>query len=154
VDPRQQACIAVVGIVADALICTCSFGVALLSGLWLDHLNLSGSDYILHAFESYFKNGTYFLSLIIFLAGFTTIQAYFVVGMKSASYLSARWGRCVYMTLGIVSFWIFSFYDQARVLTVMRLASGLLVLINLTCLFRLRRQVTYDLDGIFTHKSI
>ncbi len=152
-DPRQQACVAVLGTITDAIICTCSFGVVLLSGFWKEGIGLSASDCVLKAFESYFKYGPYFLSLTIFLAGFTTIQAYFVVGLKSASFLSARWGKPVYFLVAAFNFWVFSYYEQTHILTLMRLASGLLILINLSCLFRLRKEVYYNLDGVFEKES-
>jgi AGCS family alanine or glycine:cation symporter len=148
-DPRRQACVAIIASLTDTVMCTCSFVVVLLSDLWQEGAALSASDCILKAFEAHFKWGPHFLSIIIFLAGLTTIQAYFVVGLKSASYLNPKWGKSVYFVVGILNLWTFSHCQQSHVLTLMRLASGLLILVNLICLFRLRNQVYYDLDGVF-----
>jgi AGCS family alanine or glycine:cation symporter len=148
-DPRRQACVTIMASLTDTLMCTCSFVVVLLSGLWQEGAALSSSDCILKAFETHFKWGPHFLSIIIFLAGLTTIQAYFVVGLKSASYLNSKWGKPIYFVVGILNLWIFSHCQQSHVLTLMRLASGLLIWVNLMCLFRLRNQVYYDLDGVF-----
>lgn len=148
-DPRKQACIAVLGTLMDAFVCSCTFVVVYLGGFWRDSNVLSASDCILKTFSHYFSLGPYFLSAVIFLAGFTTIQAYFVVGLKMATFLSQKWGKRAYFLLAAFNFSFFSYYDQSKVLTLMMLAAGFLISINISCILLLRKQIYFNLDGCF-----
>ena len=149
VDPRKQACIAIVGTLLDAFVCTCTFIVVYLCDFWHSPDITNATDCVIKTFAENFSFGPYFISFVIFLAGFTTIQAYFVVGLKMASYLSKRFGKKLYFLLAAFNFSFFSYCDQTNVLTIMMLSGGLLVLINITCMILLRKQIKFNLDNCF-----
>jgi len=77
----------------------------------------------------------------MFLTGYSTIIAYFAVGVKCAQYLSPLKGAKIYYLYAIVSLILFSFFSQRVPLLVMSLSGGALVLINLIGIFFLRDQI-------------
>lgn len=145
-NPNHQARVAILATLLNACICTLSILVVLLTGLWKDPTITRASDYIITAVGMYFPYSKVLMAIIIFLAGFKTVQAYLATGAKSARFLHPKWGYHVYIAYAIASLWFFAHFDQTRVLLIMSLSSGLLVLLNLSCILRLRRQICFKLD--------
>ena len=141
-DPSKQAKMAIFALFTDTVICTFSMLVVLLTGLWTKVMK--PSDYVATALAQYFPFIDVFMTVLFFLAGFTTIIAFFVVGMKSARFISKEWGEKVYMLYAIFAFIFFSFYDQTEVALIMTLSGGLLMLFNLWGIIKLRRDITFD----------
>lgn len=145
VNPQRQARLAIVSMLTDTLVCTMSILVVLISGLWHTDPGLMGSNYVAIALSEYIPYSKLVIGVVIFLAGFTTIQAYFAVGLKSAHFLSARWGRGLYYLLGIVAFYFFAHFDQSKALLIMSLSGGILIFINLLAIFRLRKEIQFEI---------
>ena len=126
------------------VVCTLSVLVVLATGFWK-----SGIDVSLMVQESlalHFPYMHYFMPFFLFLLGYTTILTYFVVGVKCAKFLSPKWGPPLYYCYAAVSLPLFAFTKANHAFTVMSLSGGLLLLINLYGMFRLRKEIVFGLD--------
>lgn len=138
-DPAQQASLSILGIFLDTTICTCVVLLLLLTGAWQQP---GGSSTLVQtALSSTFPYMHIFMPLLIFSFGYTTIMAYLIAGIKSARFLSAKYGSTVYWICSTMAFIGFSVWDSTRALVVMELAGGLLMIINCIALLRLRRSI-------------
>lgn len=138
-----QARLAIVASFTDAIICSMSMIVVYLTGLWTDPVGFKTSEYVAHALSRHIPHSQYFIAFVIFLAGFTTIVAYFAVGLKAAKFLSPRFGKGIYYAYAIFAFWFFAHFDQTKVYLIMSLSGGLLILINLSAIMKLRKNVCF-----------
>ena len=124
------------------MICTFTILIVLLSGVWVA-ADLEGSQLIQTALGSYFPYMEYFIPFFFIVTGYTTIIAYFVVGIKCARYLAPRWGKRIYIFYGTSSFVFFSFVPQYQALLVMSVSGAMLLMVNLLGIYRLRKEVVY-----------
>ncbi len=143
VHPERQARLAILGVFIDNMICTFTILVVLLSGVWTA-VDLEGSQLIQTALGTYFPYMEYFIPFFFVVTGYTTIIAYFVVGIKCARYLAPRWGKRVYVLYGVSSFVFFSFVPQYQALLVMSVSGAMLLMVNLLGIYRLRKEVVYS----------
>lgn len=143
VHPERQARLAIFALLSDSIICTMSMIVVLITGLWHKTPALLPSEYVASALSLHFPYMNYFMAVFFFLAGFTTIIAFFTVGMKCARFISAKWGEKAYLLYGIFAFSFFSFFDQSKVILIMSLSGGLLMLLNLAGIVRLRKHIEF-----------
>lgn len=142
-NPHYQARLAIVAALTDAFICTMTILIVYLTGLWLEPTAYKTSEYAARALGMHIPYADYFILIVIFLAGFTTIQAYFAVGLKAAKFLSPRFGKPIYYVYAVCAFWFFSHFDQTEVILVMTLSAGLLMLINITSIIKLRKDLSF-----------
>lgn len=140
---HYQARLAIVASLTDTLICTLSVIIVYLTGLWKVLSPYKLSEYASRALSMHIPYAEYLILVVIFLAGFTTIQAYFAVGLKSARFLSPRFGPLIYFAYAIFAFWFFAHFDQSNVLSIMGLSAGLLMLINIATILRLRKEINF-----------
>ena len=138
---ESQASLSILGIFIDNFICTLSILVVLMSSIWQMGTSIEGSKLIQLAFSKYFPYMNIFMPIFMFLTGYSTIIAYFAVGVKCAQYLSPQKGARAYYLYAIVSLILFSFFSQRVPLLVMSLSGGALVLINLIGIFFLRDRI-------------
>lgn len=138
-----QARLAIVASLTDTFICTLSIAIIYLTGLWTESTSYKLSEYAIRALSMHIPHAKYLILVIIFLAGFTTIQAYFAVGLKAAKFLSPRYGKFVYLLYAIFAFWFFAHYDQTKISSIMGLSAGLLILINISTMIRLRKEISF-----------
>lgn len=143
IHPERQARMAVFALLSDITICTMSMMVILITGLWYTSPTLLPSEYVATALSQYFPHMNYFTAIFFFLAGFTTIIAFFTVGMKCSRFLSKKWGEKIYCIYGIFAFCFFSFFDQTKVILIMTLSGGLLMLLNLAGIIKLRKDIEF-----------
>lgn len=141
--PEKQARLAIFSLLTDSTICSLSILVVLVTNLWHQTPPLLASEYVATALGLHFPYMAIFMAIFFFLAGFTTILAFFTVGMKCAKYLSEKWGEKIYLVYGVSSFIFFSFFDQSKVILVMSISGGLLMLINLIGIIRLRDEIEF-----------
>ncbi len=141
--PEKQARMAIYALFTDSLICTISVMVLLVTGLWKAQ-GFQPSEYVAQAFALYFPHIQYFMAVLFILAGFTTIIGYLVVGQKCATYLSPKFGRPLYLIYSLFAFIFFSFYDQEQVILIMSVSGGLLMIINLSGLLKLRKDISFS----------
>ena len=141
-DPTTQACLSIFGVATDALICTLSILVVLVTGVW-KLPNIQSCHAVAHAFSQFFPHVHIFMGILIFITGYTTVIAYLAVGEKAADWLFPKWGRSLYFFFAASLFLSFSFLDQSQAMTIMGIAGGLLVLTNLSGIWLLRKHIVF-----------
>jgi alanine or glycine:cation symporter, AGCS family len=141
VHPEKQASLAVLGVFIDNLICSLSILVVLISGVWTANPLPEASRLVQLALSQHFPSMHYFMPLFLFIVSYTTLIAYFCVGIKCARFLMPRHGEKIYFAYAAIAFVFFSFFNQTQALLVMSLAGAFLLTINLLGIFRLRDQI-------------
>jgi alanine or glycine:cation symporter, AGCS family len=141
--PERQSSLAILGVFIDNIICTISILIVLISGVWAVEPALMGSQLVQVGLSHYFPYMEYFIPLFFVVTGYTTIIAYFVVGIKCARYVAPRFGRPVYLAYAIVAFIFFSYVPQNQALLVMSVSGALLLITNLFGIFRLRNEIQF-----------
>lgn len=144
--PQVQASLAIMDVILDTfLICTTSVMLILVTDVWREPV---GAGLLVQtALEQYFPYMNLFMPLFIFLLGYSTINAYFVVGLKCADFVSPLHGRKVYFAYAALSLVFFSFIGINEAQTIMTISNGLLLVINCYGIFRLRKEISFDLDA-------
>ena len=141
--PEKQARLAIFALFSDTIICTMSLLVVLLTGIWQNPKGIEPSQFVSLALSEYFPFMEYFVPILLLLAGFTTIIAFFAVGLKSARFISPSRGKVLYYVYAVFAFIFFSFFDQTKVILIMSLSGGGLLLINLAGIFKLRHDIKF-----------
>lgn len=141
--PELQAKLAIFGQLTDTIICTCSILVVLITGVWSDPLVKEPSSYIIKALSMHFSYVDLFMTLLFFAAGYTTIIAYFAVGMKSAKYIHRRIGPRIYIAYAIIAFIATNYVNQYIPILIMSLSGGLLVMLNIAGIIKLRNDIKF-----------
>lgn len=143
--PEKQASLVIFEIFMDTfMICTTSVLLVLISGTW--HEPLEGTMLVQEALGRYFPYMHFFMPFFLFLVGYATINAYLCVGLKCAEFMLPKMGRRLYYAYAILVLIVFSFFDTLLAQSVMAIAGGLLLIINCCGIFRLRREISYNLD--------
>lgn len=143
-EPSKQASLAIFGIFLDTfVVCTCSVLLIIATGTWMS--STDGSMMVQDALSQYFPYMNIFMPVFLFVLGYTTILPYMVAGMKCARFISPKNGARFYTAYGICAFILFSFVDATYALTIMNLAGGLLMLVNLPAIIKLRHEIKFDL---------
>lgn len=144
--PQEQAALVIFDIFLDTfVICTTSVMLILVSGLWKEPMQTG--MLVQTVLGQYFPYMDFFMPLFLFLLGYSTINAYFCVGLKCAQFLSPTRGKAIYFVYAIGSLLVFSFVGTDQAQSVMTITNGLLLLMNCYGIFRLRNEVSYDLQG-------
>ena len=144
--PQEQASLVIFDIFLDTfMICTTSVMLILVTGVW--HESMGAGMMVQAALGQHFPYMHLFMPLFLFLLGYSTINAYFCVGLKCAEFLSPKRGRWVFYVYAIVALIIFSFAGVAQAQTTMTIVNGLLLLINCYGIFRLRNEISYELEA-------
>jgi AGCS family alanine or glycine:cation symporter len=141
-NPGLQARLAIISLFTDTFVCTISLLVILVTGVWSTS-GMIPSQMVPNALTNYVPNIQYVFGVLMFLAGFSTIVGYLVVGQKCASFIHKKYGRYVYLAYSVFAFIVFSFFDQTEVMLVMSVSGGLIIVLNLLSLFRLRNHITF-----------
>lgn len=141
--PQKQARLAILGVLIDNMISTLSIAVVLVSGVWMAEKPIPGSHLVQTALSGYFPYMHLFMPLCLMIVGFTTIIAFFCVGLKCARYLMPKAGVTVYVFYGAASLLLSSFVDQSQTLLIMSISGALLLIINLLAIFKLRHEISY-----------
>ncbi|MDR2464259.1 MAG: amino acid carrier protein [Holosporales bacterium] len=139
--PQQQARLGIFSLLTDAIVCTLSIFVVLITNVWT--IKVPPDQYIARALAMYFKNADLFMAVFIFLAGFTTIVAYLSVGIKSAFFLNGIRGKVLYLSYAIFAFVFFSFFDQEKALLVMSISAGMLIVFNIIGILKLLKFIKF-----------
>ncbi|MBM3194501.1 MAG: hypothetical protein FJZ60_01920, partial [Chlamydiae bacterium] len=126
--------------------CSLTCIVILLSGVWKMSPMVDPPLAVQAALSPYFPFVAKLLPIFFFIAGFTTIVAYFSVGVKTSQYLFPNKGRQIYLMYGLVAMPLFSFLGGSYALLLMSLSGAGLLVLNLTGIYRLRKQVLFVRD--------
>lgn len=142
-DKSNQASLAIVGIFFDTMIvCSAVILLVLVTNVWLDS-NLKGSLIVQAALSKYFPYMDLFMSIFIFMLGYSTIIAYMCAGIKSAQFLAPKRGKAVFLCFSSLAFILFSFFEASIALRIMYICGGLLMLINITGIMALKNYINF-----------
>jgi AGCS family alanine or glycine:cation symporter len=144
--PERQASLAIFDIFLDSfLVCTTSVLIVLLTGVWQEPIE--ASMLVQKGLAQHFPFMDFFMPLFLFLLGYSTVIAYFCTGLKCAEHLSPTWGRLVYYGYAVLSLFMFSFIETYQALIIMSITGGLLLVINLYGIYRLRHEISFDIPA-------
>ena len=141
----NQANLSIMSLLMDNMICTLTVMIILLTGTWQE-AGTSERMMLVAALAKYFEDVDSFLNLLICTAAFTTIMGYLAVGQKCAIFLSEKRGKAIYLSLACFTLLFFGLYDSEYAMCIMKLSSGLLVVINLFGLFKLRKHLVFSMS--------
>ena len=100
--PEKQASLVIFDIFVDTfMICTTSVFIVLVTDLW--HHPIDSSLLVQTALARYFPYMEWFMPFFLFLLGYSTINAYFCVGLKCAQYLSPKRGKIFYYMYAVIA---------------------------------------------------
>jgi len=141
----RQASLAIVGIFLDTfVVCTMSIILVLTTGHW--KADIDATMMVQEALGLTFPYMNFFMPFFLFLLGYTTILTYFVVGVKCAKFISPKWGPILYYIYACITLPLFAFVNPTQAFVVMSLSGALLLLLNVTGMLLLRKQVKFNLD--------
>ena len=106
---------------------------------------LDAGSLVQTALAQYFPYMHYFMPLFLFLLGYSTINAYFCVGLKCAQYLAPNFGKPAYYAYAVAALVLFSFVDTVQAQMMMSLAGALLLIINSYGIFYRRREISFEI---------
>jgi alanine or glycine:cation symporter, AGCS family len=140
--PEKQASLVVFDMFIDTfVVCTTTILIILLSGVWNEPME--AGMLVQTALGEYFPYMHVFMPLFLFLLGYSTINAYFVVGQNCAEYLSPNWGKKIFYVYAVVALVFFSFAETTQALAVMAITGCLLLIINCYGIFKLRKEINF-----------
>lgn len=140
--PEKQAALAIFDIFIDTfMVCTTSILIVLVTGVWQEQMD--ASLLIQTALGLHFPFMEIFMPTFLFLLGYTTITAYFCAGIKCAEFLAPRYGKMLYYFYAALALALFSYIDNYNALIVMSITGGLLLLFNLSGIYRLRNEISF-----------
>lgn len=148
-DPAKQAKFAILGVFVDNFICTCSILVVLLTGVWKAAVPMEGSLLVQSALSKYFPYMDLFMPFFFIVTGYSTVIAFFCVGIKCSRYLMPRIGVKLYVFYGVFNFILFSLLPQSYALVVMSIIGAMLLIINLLGIFKLRKEIAFTTTSNF-----
>jgi AGCS family alanine or glycine:cation symporter len=144
-NPKKQAQIAIYALFTDTFICTLTTLVILVTGGWYTLNGIEDSAIIptILSTNLHLPYTEYFMAVLLFFAGFTTIIAFYTVGLKSANFLSPKYGKYIYIIYSFFAFIYFANSSSAQASLIMGLTSGLLLIINVFGMLKLRNQIEF-----------
>jgi AGCS family alanine or glycine:cation symporter len=146
-DPYLQARTSIFSLFTNCMICTLTILLVLSTGQWsVPHKTTF--DCVVAALSGHLPHVQLLMAVFFFLAGWTTVLGYLAVGVKSAKSISSRKGQKFYLTYAVCAFVVFSFLDQSVALSIMTVSGGLLLLINLLGIFKLRQEILFSEEEI------
>lgn len=141
--PHKQARLSIYALFIDTFICTMTTITICITGAWHKFQHIDHEEVMSVVLGEYFIYSDIFLTIVLFFAGFTTIIAYFVAGVKSAEFIFPKYGKVIYLTYGILAFIICSNFTIEKVATIMGLSGVLLVLLNITAIMKMRNEIRF-----------
>lgn len=143
VNPKKQATLAIYALFTDTLICILTNTMIGVTGAWHSLNHLVPSDVVARLLSNYIPYSDLFMTLLLFFAGFTTIIAYLAAGTKCAQFINPKYGKTIYLMYAIFAFIFFCNFSQVNVMIIMGLLSGLLVLLNVCGILKLRKDIEF-----------
>lgn len=145
-EPEVQAGLAFLDVFFDTfIICTTSVMIILATGMW--NQNIETSILVQTVLGMYFPYMEYFMPFFLFLLGYTTINAYFCVGLNCADFINKKYGRKIYYFFSIILFVLFSFVSPYNAQVMMSFVNLALLLLNGYGMMALRKEISFDLEN-------
>ncbi len=145
-DPKKQAQLSIYALLTDTLICFMTTMVIAVTGAWYKLTDISQAQVMAEILKNYIPFSDVFMTVVLFFAGYTTITAFFAVGLKNAKFLSPRAGPLSFILCAICSFVFFAYSTLNNARTVMLIVGMLLVLINLVAILVLRKKIDFKYE--------
>ncbi|MDP1836663.1 MAG: amino acid carrier protein [Chlamydiales bacterium] len=144
--PERQASLAIMDIFFDAfLICTMSMTIILVTGTWVEPID--AMMLVQESLGMYFPYMNIFMPTFLVLLGYSTVIAFYCVGLKCAEFLGGKKGTRIFNVYAAVTLFLFSFVDTRHTLVVMSITQLLLVVINLWGIYKLRNEINYEFSA-------
>ncbi len=145
-NASRQAALGIFGIFLDTfVVCTMSVFLILLTGAW--HQGIPEGQIVPHVMSQYVPGIDIIWPLFVFMLGYSTLLAIFASGHKAAKFLSPKYGTSAYNLYAIIMFLVFSFIGtDEQIMTPMSLVGGLLLVINVWGMLKLRKSISYKLS--------
>ncbi|CCB86855.1 uncharacterized transporter HI_0883 [Parachlamydia acanthamoebae UV-7] len=145
--PEKQACLVFMDIFLDSfVVCTTTILLTLITGVWNQPLDCS--LLVQRALEGYFPFMNFFMPFFLFLLGYSTINAFFCVGLKCAQFLHPTKGRPLFYVYAVSALILFALVDSTAAQSVMTIMGGILLVINVIGIFKLRKEISFEIDSI------
>ncbi len=142
---KRQSSMTVIGVFLDTfVICSLSIFVVLLTGHWKTDIDVTLM--VQEALGMHFPLMEFFMPFFLFLLGYSTILTYFVVGLKCAKFISPKWGPRIYYLYAAISLPLFAFVDPSQAFLVMSLSGAFLLMLNITGMLLLRKEIKFGLE--------
>jgi AGCS family alanine or glycine:cation symporter len=142
---QRQSALTIIAVFIDTfVICTLSILVILATGHW--HATPDATLMVQHSLSLHFPYMHIFMPIFLFLLGYTSILAYFVVGIKCAKFISPTWGPRLYYLYACITLPLFAFVNPTHAFLIMSLSGAALLILNLIGIFLLRKEVKFGLD--------
>ena len=142
---QKQSAMTIIGIFIDTfVICSLSILVVLVTNYWNSDTDVTLM--VQEALGLYFPYMHIFMPVFLFLLGYTSILAYFVVGAKCAKFISKKWGPTIYYLYACIALPVFAFVDATQAFVIMSLSGACLLTLNLFGIFLLRKEIRFGLD--------
>lgn len=139
-SPNHQADLSLLGVFVDTfIVCTMTIMITLSTGVWTQ--NIPSSEWVATSLGMYFPGMQIFMPILLFLLGYSTLIAFFHVGLKCARFIAPKIGTYIYYVYSTSVFLIFSYVDQSHALLLMSLCGACMLLLNLYAIIRLRHVV-------------
>ncbi|MFO1129751.1 MAG: amino acid carrier protein, partial [Rickettsiales bacterium] len=139
-DPKQQGILAIYCLLLNAIICSVSMLMIIVTQTWQSTFTYH-SEAIPNIFNEYLWCGQYFMAFILFFAGFTTVISFLTIGIKSFNYLFNSNNTNIYLWIASIILVIFAYVPQEKVMLIMSICSGMLLLINISAIIKLRDRI-------------
>lgn len=144
---EKQAALVFIDTFLDTfVICSTTIMLILTSGVWQE--DWPSSMLVQQALATHFPYMEYFIPIFLFLLGYSTINAYFCVGLQCAQLLAPNWGRRLFLLYGSLAFILFSFVDSTFAQSVMQIVGGLLLLINCIGILKLLPKLSFAVPSV------
>lgn len=142
---KEQAQMATYALLTDNFLCTLTALAIATSGAWqqdfVDH-----AEVMRNLIYKCLPQSNFLIVVFLFFAVYTTITAFFTAGLKTSRFLSKKWGHYVFFLISCFLFTAFSYLPPEKALIIMMISGGLLVLINVTAILKLRHQIDFKQD--------
>ncbi len=144
--PAKQASLTILAIFLDTfVVCSTSVILVLITGTWRE--DIPASLLVQHSLGLYFPYMNFFMPFFLFLLGYSTMIAYFCVGLKCAHHISQRWGKKLYYIYTVLILATFSIVGSPEsAFIVMSLVGVCLLFSNMIAIFKLRHHLSFDID--------
>lgn len=141
-SPKKQASLVILDVFLDTfLICTMSVLLILVSGSWNEPVE--AGLLVQRTLMKYFPFVEVFMPLFLLILGYSTITAYFCAGVKSAEFLSKKWGKLFFYLYALFALAVSAFVDTVEAQTIMAISGGMLLLINCWGIYCLRHELDF-----------
>ena len=140
---HRVASLPIIGVFLDSFV-ICSFSILLVLATQRWNSGIDVACMVQESLSLYFPYMHLFMPIFFFLLGYTTILAYFVAGIKCAKFLSPKWGPRIYYLYACTFLPIFAFVEARQAFVIMSLAGAFLLILNLTGLFLLRKEIHFE----------